>query len=66
MRAGINKGSAVIQFTVGPNGQVKDISVIRASSPIFARSSVGIVAQYKCQGLGHEVRIEVPMDYRLE
>jgi protein TonB len=65
-RAGISAGDALIQFTVGPTGQLKDIKVIHASHPIFARNSVRIVAEYRCQGQGHDVLVEVPMGYRLE
>ena len=66
IRQGIEKGDAVIQFTVGPTGGVKDIRVVSASHPIFARNSLRIVGEYKCQGQGREVLVQVPFGYRLQ
>ena len=66
LRAGLDKGEALIQFTLDPSGQIKDIEVIRASHPIFARNSVRIVSEYKCQGQGHDVAVRVPFGYKRE
>jgi protein TonB len=51
---------------VGPTGAVKDVRVISASHPVFARSSVRIVAEYKCQGQGRDILVQVPFGYRIE
>ena len=66
IRQGLEKGEAVIQFTLGANGEVKDIKTIRASHPIFARNSIRLVGEYKCQGQGREVLVQVPFGYKLE
>ena len=66
VRAGIAPGEAVIQFTLGANDAVKDVKVILASHPIFARNSARIVAQYECQGQGHDALVRVTFGYRLE
>ena len=65
-RLGIEKGEATIQFTVGPRGEIKDVKVMSATHPIFARNSVRIVGEYKCQGQGHDVPVQVPFGYKLE
>ncbi len=65
-RQGIEKGEALIQFTLSPTGEVKNITVIRASHQIFARNSVRIVGEYKCQGQGREVTVQVPFGYKLQ
>jgi periplasmic protein TonB len=65
-RQGIEKGEALIQFTLGANGEVKDIKALRASHPIFARNSIRIVGEYKCQGQGRDVLVQVPFGYKLE
>jgi protein TonB len=65
-RAGIDKGEVLIQFTLAPSGQIKDIRVIRASHPIFARNSVRIVSEYKCHGQDHDVPVLVSFGYKLE
>jgi protein TonB len=65
-RQGIEKGEATIQFTLTPSGEVKDIKAIRSTHQIFARNSIRIVSEYKCQGQGREVTVTVPFAYRLE
>jgi protein TonB len=65
-RAGIEKGEALIQFTLSPTGEVKNITVISASHQIFARNSVRIVGEYKCQGQGRELTVRVPFGYKLQ
>ncbi len=66
IRQGIERGDATIQFTLTASGEVKDIRAIRASHPIFARNSIRIVGEYKCQGQGHDVTVTVPFGYKLE
>ncbi|MGZ5131129.1 MAG: energy transducer TonB [Caldimonas sp.] len=66
IRLGIERGEALIQFTLSAHGEVKDIKVIRSSHPIFARNSVRIVGEYKCQGQGRDVTVQVPFGYKLE
>ena len=65
-RQGIEKGEALIQFTLSPTGEVKNITVISASHQIFARNSVRIVGEYKCQGQGRELTVRVPFGYKLQ
>jgi len=65
-RQGIEKGEALIQFTLSPSGEIKNITVLRASHQIFARNSVRIVGEYKCQGQGREVTVQVPFGYKLQ
>ncbi|MEP7300634.1 MAG: TonB family protein [Caldimonas sp.] len=65
-RQGIERGEATVQFTLTPDGVVKDIKVLSASHAIFARNSVRIVGEYKCQGQGREVTVRVPFGYKVE
>jgi protein TonB len=65
-RQGIEKGEAVVQFTLTASGEMKDIKAIRSSNPIFARNSVRIVSAYKCQGQGRDLTVTVPFGYKLE
>ena len=66
VRQGIDKGDALIQFTLTANGEIKDIKALRASNPIFARNSIRIVGEYKCTGQGRDVVVQVPFGYKLE
>ena len=65
-RMGLDKGEAVVQFVVAANGAIKDARVIRSTHPTFARSSLRIVNEYKCQGRGHDILVEVPFGYQLQ
>jgi len=65
-RQGIERGEAVIQFTLTASGEVKDIKAIRATHQIFARNSIRIVSEYKCQGQGRDLVVTVPFGYKLE
>ena len=66
-RQGIDKGEALIQFTVGAGGEIKDIKALNASNPIFARASIRLVgSQFKCVGQGRDVTVQVPFLYKSE
>lgn len=65
-RQGLERGEALIQFTLGPRGEMKDVRALRATHPTFARNSIRIVGEYKCQGQGGDVLVQVPFRYQLE
>ena len=65
-RLGLEKGDALIQFTLTASGEIKDIKALRASHPSFARNSIRIVGEYKCAGQGRDVIVQVPFGYKLE
>jgi protein TonB len=66
VRQGLDRGEAVVQFTLTASGEVKDIRAIRSTNQIFARNSVRIVGEYKCQGQGRDIIVTVPFGYKLE
>jgi protein TonB len=66
IREGIDRGEAVIQFTLTTSGELKDIKAIRATNQIFARNSIRIVSAYKCKGQARDVTVTVPFSYKLE
>ena len=66
IRLGIERGDALVQFTLSAAGEVRDIKVVRASHPVFARNSVRVVGEYKCQGQGRDVTVQVPFGYKME
>lgn len=66
IRAGLDKGEALIQFTVTASGEVKDVKALRSTHPIFARASIRVVSEYKCQGQGRDVIVQVPFAFKLE
>lgn len=65
-RQGIERGDALIQFTLTANGEIKNVQSLRASNPIFARNSIRLIDQFKCQGQGRDVTVQVPFNYKVE
>ena len=65
-RAGLERGEVTVQFTLGANGEIKNVKAVRASHPIFARAATRIVEEYTCAGQGHDVVVTVPFSYKLE
>ena len=65
-RLGLEEGDALIQFTLGVNGDIKDVKAIRASHPAFADNSIRLVGAFKCTGRGSDVTVQVPFAYKSE
>jgi len=65
-RAGLERGDVVVQFTLGPSGEMKDVKTLSATHQIFARAAMKLVSEYKCQGQGHDVVVQVPFRYKME
>jgi protein TonB len=66
VRQGIEKGEALVQFTLSANGEIKDVKVLKSTHPIFARNSMRLVSEYKCQGQGRDVLVQVPFGYKMD
>jgi protein TonB len=66
VRQGIEKGEALIQFTLSATGEIKDVKVLKSTHPIFARNSMRVVSEYKCQGQGRDVLVQVPFGYKMD
>ena len=66
LRAGIEKGEAVMQFTLSPAGDIKDIRTVRSTNPIFARNSTRIINSFKCAGQGQDITVNVTFGYKTE
>jgi protein TonB len=66
LRRGLERGNALIQFTLTADGRVTHVETVHASNPIFAHASEAIVAKFHCRGQGRDVAVRVPFDYRVE
>lgn len=64
VRAGLDEGSALIQFTLSAAGEIKNITALRASHPAFAKGSMRVVAEYKCASQGRDVTVQVSFVFR--
>jgi len=65
-RAGLERGEAVIQFTLSPSGEIKNVRAVKSTHPIFARAASKIVSEYTCAGQGQEVTVTVPFSYKMD
>lgn len=63
-REGLEKGQAVIEFTLTASGEVKDIKSISASDQVFAREGIRQIAEFRCAGQGRTVTLTVPLVFR--
>ncbi|MDB5986526.1 MAG: periplasmic biopolymer transport protein linking inner and outer rane [Nevskia sp.] len=58
-------GNVLVEFTVGAEGEVKNVSAIHSSNSLFANTATKAVAEFRCNGQGHDVRVRVPFDFRI-
>ncbi len=66
IREGLDSGSATVRFTVGADGQIRDVSVIQQSNRAFGRAAVSIVQTLKCVGQGRDVIYDLPVGFKRE
>jgi protein TonB len=59
-------GDVVIEFTVSAASQIKDVTVVKSSSPLFNSVAINAVNQLRCNGQGQDVRVRVPFAFRVE
>lgn len=65
-RLGLEEGDALIQFTLGATGEIRDIKAIHASHAVFAENSIRLVGAFRCAGRGADVTVQVPFAYKSE
>ena len=66
LRRGLDRGEALVQFTLTADGRVTHVETVRASNRIFAHASEEIVSKFECRGQGRDVVVRVPFDYRVQ
>jgi periplasmic protein TonB len=66
IKDGIDRGEAVVRFTVAANGELKDITAVSSSNRAFARAATNIVHEFKCVATGRDVVYEVPFSFKRE
>lgn len=59
-------GDVVVDFTVAPDGSIKNVAVTRSSNPVFNAAATAAVAKLKCSGQGQDVRVRLPFAFRLD
>jgi len=58
-------GEVVIEFTVTPSGQIKDAEIKSSTNRIFNRPSMAAVNQMRCQGQAQDIRVQLPIGFKL-
>ena len=59
------EGEVIIEFTVGANGQIKDVVIKSSSNRVFNRSSMSVVNQLSCQSGGQDIRVQAPISFKI-
>jgi len=57
-------GNVLVEFTVGPTGEVGNVVATRSSNAMFVDVATKAVANFRCNGQGHNVRVKVPFVFR--
>jgi protein TonB len=59
------EGEVVIEFTVTASGQVRDPVIRSSSNRIFNRPSLAAAQQLRCQGQGQDIRVSLPVSFKI-
>ncbi len=59
------QGEVLIEMTIAANGEVKDVEVKSSSNRAFNSVSIAASRQFKCNGQGRDVRVQVPYSFKL-
>ncbi|MFM0163553.1 energy transducer TonB [Paraburkholderia sediminicola] len=59
-------GDVLIEFTVGTDGAIKDLQVVKSAAPVLDRAAENAVRQFNCTAQGREVRVSVPFSFKLD
>jgi len=59
------QGEVLIEMTIAANGEVKDVEVKSSSNRAFNSVSISASKQFKCNGQGRDVRVQVPYSFKL-
>ena len=62
----LKEGKVLVDFTLTADGEVTDVSAIRASDEVFVAEAVATVKRLKCNRQSRNIRVRVPFGFRLE
>jgi protein TonB len=64
LRAG-TEGEVIIEFTVTAKGEITDAKIKSSSNRIFNRASMAVVSELSCQSGGQDIRVQVPISFKI-
>ena len=59
------QGEVLIEMTIAANGEVKDVDVKSSTNRAFNSVAISASKQFKCNGQGRDVRVQVPYSFKL-
>ena len=65
-REGLDRGEAVLRWTVTTAGEIKDVTVVSSTNRIFARQAQVLLRDVRCAGQGRDVVFELPFVFKRE
>jgi protein TonB len=60
------EGTVLIEFTVSANGQIRDPVIRSSSNRIFNRPALSSVTRLNCPGKGQDIRVQIPVDFKIK
>lgn len=60
------EGEVVIEFTVAANGQIRDPIIRSSTNRVFNRPSLAAAQKLHCQGQGQDIRVTLPVSFKLK
>ena len=59
------QGEVLIEMTISASGEVKDVDVKSSTNRAFNSVAINASRQFKCNGQGRDVRVQVPYSFKL-
>lgn len=58
-------GDVLIGFTVGTDGSVRNLNVVRSADPILDHAAIDAVGKFRCVAQGEDMNVVVPFAFHL-
>src|SRR5437867_742992 len=65
IKEGISSGEVVVQFVIGPNGEIKNPTIVKSTNRIFNNAAMDGASLLKCVGQGREILVQWPIGFKL-
>ena len=65
-RLGLERGSAIMEWTVSASGEIKNLHPVSSTHQVFARQSARLIGSYKCVGQGRDLLVRQEFNYKRE
>ncbi|MEO8186525.1 MAG: energy transducer TonB, partial [Burkholderiaceae bacterium] len=60
------QGEVMAEFTLGPNGQIRDIVIKSSTNRVFNKPAIQMIqTRLVCKGQGQDVKLSLPISFKL-